>query len=305
MYSCRGQTIPKVFSMEQTPTPIRRQHRMRLFRVFGVVFASWGCVLILLMMLERTLLYPMPDVSFGDWAPSDIVFEDVWIEVQDSTRLHGWYLPHASPSAAVVFFHGNGEDVSWCGPEMSMWRDELGVSVLVMDYRGYGKSEGKPGEKQLVADGVVACKWLAQREQIHVSDIVLWGRSIGGGVAAGVAESTKPRAMVMECTFDSLTNVASHHMPWVPVRWLMSNKYPSSRRLKDYRGELIQWHGNADNIVPLDSAIKLHQAIPSTSKVLTIGNQLGHNDPSPDEFKVHVRDLFKRLTTRATEQQEN
>ncbi len=258
-------------------------------------------MLMLLMMFERSLLYPMPDASSGDWDPTGIVREDVWLDTEDQTRLHGWYLPHDSARGAAIFFHGNGEDVSSCGLEMSWWRDQLGASILVMDYRGYGQSQGKPGEKQLVSDGILACQWLAQREQIQISDVVLWGRSIGGGVAAGVAESTQPRAMVLECTFDSLTNVAGTHFPWVPVRWLMSNKYPSALRLQNYTGELIQWHGDADNIVPLDSATRLHEAIPSSAKILTVGKRMGHNDDSPAEFKANVRDLFERLSAHREE----
>lgn len=277
------------------PIPVRRPFWIKLSRAIGFIVVCYGCVLMLFMMFERSLLYPMPDASSGDWDPLGIVREEVWLDTEDQTRLHGWYLPHASARGAAIFFHGNGEDVSSCGLEMSWWRDQLGVSILVMDYRGYGQSQGKPGEKQLVSDGTLACQWLAQREQIQVSDVVLWGRSIGGGVAAGVAESTQPRAMVLECTFDSLTNVAGTHFPWVPVRWLMSNKYPSARRLQNYTGELIQWHGDADNIVPLDSATRLHEAIPSSTKILTVGKRMGHNDDSPAEFKANVRDLFERL----------
>ncbi len=283
--------------MEQQPLPRARPLWSKRSRAIGFIVVSSGCVLMLLMMLERSLLYPIPDASSGDWDPVGIVREDVWIDTEDQIRLHGWYLPHESARSSAVFFHGNGEDVSSCGLEMSWWRDQLGASILVMDYRGYGRSQGKPSEKELVSDGILACQWLAQREQTQVSDVVLWGRSIGGGVAAGVAETTQPRAMVMECTFDSLTNVASFHFPWLPVRWLMRNKYPSTRQLQTYAGEFVQWHGDADYIVPLDSAIQLHQVIPSSNKRLTIGKRLGHNDDSPAEFKSNVRDLFKRLTT--------
>lgn len=283
--------------MEPTPPPRPRSLRKRLLRVARFFALCYVCVLVLLMIFERSLLYPRPDPAASDWSPVGLVYEDVWLDADDQTRLHGWFLPHAASRAAVVYFHGNAEDVASCSEEMSWWRDQLGVSILVMDYRGYGKSQGKPHEKEMVADGVLACQWLADHEHINVTDIVLWGRSIGGGVAAGVAESIQPRAMVMECTFDSLTNVAATHFSWAPVRWLMSNRYPSAKRLQNYQGEFVQWHGDVDVVVPLASGLRLHEAVPSAKKMLTIGKGYGHNDRSPDEFRANVHALIERLAS--------
>ncbi len=277
---------------------------MRTFyRSLRVLLASlvigYSVVLAMMMYFERGLVYPVPDASLADWNPVDLKFQDVWIEADDGTRLHGWYLPHDDSPVSAVYFHGNGEDVSTCGLRMDQWRDALGASVLVMDYRGYGKSQGKPIERALVADGVRAVQWLAEREQTSADDIVLWGRSIGGGVAAGVAEVTKPRAIVMETTFDSLVDVAALHITWIPVRWLMRNRFPSAKRLSNYDGEYIQWHGDADEIVPLDSAKRLYDAIPSTTKRFIVGKRHGHNDESPAEFNDQVQALFKRLAAKS------
>ncbi len=259
------------------------------------VFIGYAIVVVLLMIFERTLIYPIPDAQLGEWEPSEFVYDDVWLTASDGTKLHGWYLPRPGAPTAIVFFHGNGEHVAWCGPEMSRWRERLGVSVLVMDFRGYGKSEGKPSEGKLVADGVLAAQWLAKKENLKPSQLVLWGRSIGGGVAAGVAVSIKPQAMVMECTFDSLANVAASHVRWAPVRWLMSNQYPSAERLKNFDGDYVQWHGEADQLVPLASAERLFAAVGTTQKSFTLAKGAGHNDESSQAFKLLVRELFERL----------
>jgi fermentation-respiration switch protein FrsA (DUF1100 family) len=265
---------------------------IRLIRAVGIGYLfSW----VLLLLFERSLLYPIPNAASGDWNPKGVQFEDVWLNATDGTQLHGWYLPCDQPRAAVVFFHGNGEDVSSCGPEMSRWRDALKVSILVMDFRGYGKSEGKPGEAALVDDGVLSANWLADRQGVDPDQIILWGRSIGGGVAAGVAKTTNPRAMIMECTFDSLANVAAEHVPWAPVRWLMTNQYRSAMRLADYNGRFLQWHGDADAIVSLVSAKRLFDAVGSDNKRFILGDGYGHNDESPSEFKLAVRNLFDTL----------
>lgn len=264
----------------------------RSLRAFIIAYVSAAVILI---FLERWLIYPIPPRA-NPTNPLNIVastaFEDVWIEGDGEVRLHGWYLSHPKPRATVLFFHGNGEDISNCGPEMAYWRDLLAINVLVMDYRGYGQSSGKPSEKWLVSDGVKAANWAAERAQILPSDLVLWGRSIGGGVAAGVAESIQPRAMIMECTFDSLANVAAEHVRWIPVRWLMSNQYRSYQRLANYQGDFIQWHGDRDDIVPLTAAQRLFDAIPSKRKFFVLARGRGHNDDSPMEFKAEVRRLL-------------
>lgn len=252
-------------------------------------------VLGLLMFFERNLLYPIPNAATGDWNPPGIEFEDVYLNAADGTKLHGWFLPCENPRASIVFFHGNGEDVSSCGPEMSRWRRSLNVCVLVMDFRGYGKSEGKPVESLLVNDGVLSANWLAERQGTTPDQIILWGRSIGGGVAAGVAEVIHPRAMFMECTFDSLANVAAEHIRWAPVRWLMTNQYKSAKRLADYKGRFIQWHGDEDPVVSLASGKRLFEAVGSDNKSFFLGEGYGHNEDSPHEFKAAIKSYIETL----------
>lgn len=266
----------------------------RSLRAFIIAYVSAA---VILMFLERWLIYPIPPRANPVSIPKIVAStanEDVWIEGDGGVRLHGWYLSHPKPRATVLFFHGNGEDISNCGPEMARWRDVLAVNVLVIDYRGYGQSEGKPSEKWLVSDGIKAANWAAERAQVLPSDLVLWGRSIGGGVAAGVAESIDPRAMIMECTFDSLANVAAEHVRWIPVRWLMSNQYRSYQRLANYQGDFIQWHGDRDDIVPLTAAQRLFDAIPSKRKSFILARGRGHNDDSPMEFQAAVHGLLNK-----------
>jgi len=254
-----------------------------------------GYLLVLggLVLFERSLLYPIPNAASGDWNPPGVDFEDVYLTAADGTKLHGWYLPSDSPRAAIVFFHGNGEDLASCGPEMSHWRKSLHVSVLAMDYRGYGRSEGKPSESLLVEDGVLSAKWLADRQGTSLDQIILWGRSIGGGVAAGVAEVINPRAMFMESTFDSLANVAAEHVRWAPVRWLMTNQYRSAKRLATYRGRFIQWHGDKDPVVSLASGKRLFAAVGSDKKSFFLGSGYGHSEDSPDDFKAAIRSFIE------------
>ncbi len=270
--------------------------RQPIWRLFRAALIAYLVAVIMLMSIERRLIYPIPDSQAGDWAPSGIHFEDVWLDTADGHRLHGWFLPAAKPLAFALYFHGNGEDVSSCGPELSTWRDSLQTSILVMDYRGYGKSSGKPLETDLISDGILAANWLANREGISPSELILWGRSIGGGVAAGMCQSIQPKAMILECTFDSLTNVASRHIRWLPVSYLMRNRYPSATRLVDYQGDVLMWHGDADTIVPIACGQKLFDAIGSARKLFIESPGRGHNDYPPSRFKMELKNMVKRIS---------
>jgi len=268
--------------------------RKRLLKiVIRTVLISFSAALATLMLFETRLIYPAPDPLQAIWTPKDFVYEDVTLTAADGTSLHGWYLPHEDAKACLLYFHGNGEHVPWCADQMGQWRDRLGINVLLMDYRGYGKSGGKPTESALIADGVLAVKWLADRNQCTPADVVLWGRSIGGGVAAGVAETTNPKGIILETTFNSLTNVAQSKFWFLPVRWLMQNQYDSEDRLRKYQGNLIQWHGAADTLIPIAMGKALFDSVPTSSKQFFVSPRAGHNDEAPAMFNRAVTDWFK------------
>ena len=108
------------------------------------------------MIFEELFIFPAPRYPQGDWAPEDITFEEAHFESEDGTRLHGWFMDHPNPRAHVLYCHGNGEHVAHVGGLMSAMRDELAFSVFAFDYRGYGRSGGKPSEHGVLADGRAA-----------------------------------------------------------------------------------------------------------------------------------------------------
>ena len=110
---------------------------------------------------------------------------------------------------------------------------------FVYDYRGYGRSRGKPTERGCVADGMAAQRWLAEREGVDTEDIVLMGRSIGGGVSVAAAAEQGARALVLEATFSRMTDAAANLYPWLPVRLVMSNRYNSIKRMQKYQRAVI------------------------------------------------------------------
>ena len=139
----------------------------------------------------------------------------------------------------IVYCHGNGEHVADQANLVFRLQSHLSATVFVFDYRGYGRSRGKPHERGCVADGMAAQRWLAEREGVDTEDIVIMGRSIGGGVAVAMAGEQGARALVLEATFSRMTDAAASLYPWLPVRLVMSNRYNSVKPHPEVHGPAV------------------------------------------------------------------
>jgi len=248
---------------------------------------------LMLMAFERSMIYPAPPRDAGEWNPTWLDYEEVSLSSRDGTALHGWYLPHPDPVATLLFCHGNGEHLGYLAEELDFLRQRLRVNVMAIDYRGYGKSGGTPFEQGVLADGEAAQRWLAERTNQSPEDIVLYGRSLGGAVCVHLAATEGARGLMVDRTFGSMVDVAALHMRWLPVRWLLRNRYPSQSRIQRYKGPLLQIHGEADEIVPIEIARKLFDASPSQQKTWIAVPALGHNSPWPEKY-YHDVDTFIR-----------
>lgn len=167
------------------------------------------------------------------------------------------------------------------------------AAVMNFDYRGYGKSEGKPHEKGLVADGIAAQKWLADKTGRKPEEIVLIGRSIGGGVATAVATSEGAKSLILQSTFTSLPEAASNHFPWLPVKVVMRNRFNSLAKLPNYSGPILLSHGTADRVVPYSHGEQLYEvARPGKKRFFSIPGG-GHNDPQPTHYYAELNDFLQ------------
>jgi fermentation-respiration switch protein FrsA (DUF1100 family) len=236
----------------------------------------------MLNLLEQWLVFPAPRVNEQDWQVTDLTYEDVFFDATDGTKLHGWYVPHPNPKAVVLYCHGNGEYVAQLAKRLKVLHDRIGVTVFAWDYRGYGRSAGKPHEENLIADGRVALMWLANKVGLDPSNIVIIGRSLGGAVAVALAAEFNVRGLVLDRTFSELTDAAAHNYPWLPVRLVMRNRFSSMERIKNYHGPLLQSHGTKDRIVPYVLGKKLFEASPSQNKKFLTVEGGDHSGPLPD-----------------------
>jgi fermentation-respiration switch protein FrsA (DUF1100 family) len=249
----------------------------------------------LIKMIERSLVYPIPSRERGDWRPRWLRPQNVWFRSLDDTKLHGWYVPLADAKRLVVYCHGNGEHVADQANLVFRLQSHLAATIFVFDYRGYGRSRGKPAERGCIADGIAAQRWLAEREGVETADVTVIGRSIGGGVAVAMAAEQGARALVLENTFSKMTDAAAALYPWLPVRLVMKNRYNSLRRIKDFHGPLFQCHGTADEIVPFKLGKRLHEAAPSRVKQFYEVANGGHNDTPPPAYYAALRQFLDNV----------
>ena len=153
----------------------RRVGAGTLFLIAFCVAVAGAC-----MILEESFIFFPSRYPEGDWNPPNLRFEDVDFRSTDGTQLHGWYIPHAFPRAVILFSHGNGGNLSHRADTARILNELVGASVMMYDYRGYGRSEGSPCEKGIFEDARAARQWLAKREGIDPREVVLMGRSLGG-----------------------------------------------------------------------------------------------------------------------------
>jgi fermentation-respiration switch protein FrsA (DUF1100 family) len=258
--------------------------RRTLWRIGRPFVIAYLVVVLLMMLLENWLVYPAPPLEAGDWHPTRFKYEDVSFDSADGTKLHGWFVPYPKSRRAILYCHGNGEDVSALAELAMMLNETVHASVFFFDYRGYGQSQGRPDEAGCIADGNAAQHWLAKRMGHQLNDVVLMGRSLGSAVAVALAADNGARALVIENAFPTMTDVAAWHYPWLPVSWIMSNRYDNLRRIQHYDGLLLQSHGTQDELIPISFARRLFDSSPSPDKRWLEFPSIGHNSAMPRRY---------------------
>lgn len=225
------------------------------------------------------IYFPGGRVPPVDALPPDVGrdVEEVVLETDDGLRLDAWYLPVGSRAPAVLLLHGNGGTRAGRLP-LARALAELGLSTLLVDYRGYGGNAGTPSEEGLAADARAGLGHLEARAD--VTDVVYFGESLGAAVAVGLAVERPPAAVVLRSPFTSLADVASAHYP-VPravIEASLPDRYPSVDRVAEVRAPVLVIAGRDDRIVPFEHGRRLFEAASEPKRFVAI-DAADHNDP--------------------------
>lgn len=201
-------------------------------------------------------------------------FEDVRIEASDGVALHGWFITGRS-KRVLLFFHGNAGNISHRLDSIRQFQ-KLGLSILIIDYRGYGQSEGKPNESGIYRDALAAWHYLTVERGLAADDVVIFGRSLGGSVAAWLAAQHRPHALIVESSFTSVPDVAQEIYPWLPVRWLSYLKHATRDYIRNVRAPVLVVHSRDDEIIAYRHGEAIFAAANEPRSLLTIRGS--HND---------------------------
>ena len=222
--------------------------RMLSSFVLIILALCLGVMSLLYVFQEKMIFFPGKRIvdtpgSIG------LHYEDVYLVTEDDVRIHGWYVPHVDEKATVLFFHGNAGNISHRLDSISIFHD-LGLSVFIIDYRGYGRSEGRPSEKGTYRDAMAAWNYLVDDRRLRPDEIILFGRSLGGGVAAGLAARVSPAAVILESTFTSIKELGKHYFPYLPVSWIARVRYPVDEDISSFNCPVLVIHSEQDDVVP-------------------------------------------------------
>ncbi len=243
----------------------------QLLSLVFYLLIGWVFAVTCLFVLQRQLQYFPDSLPIGTPDSSVIsTMHSVSMLTRDGIVLNSWYSPPKSNEhPVIVFFHGNAGTVR-NRINKAKFFSEYGIGVLLVEYRGYGGNPGKPTEGGLYADGRAAFNFLINRKKINASRIVIYGESIGTGIATQMAIEYEEVGLVLEAPFSSVTSLAKRRYPWVPVDVLLWDKYDNYRKVAHIDSPVLVIHGTNDTVVPYVEGEKLYNKAAYPKDLVTI-----------------------------------
>jgi uncharacterized protein len=261
-------------------------------------------VLIVLSLLENWLLFhPLRATQY--WLPPpNTRVEDIYLQDVSGTRIHAWWCPAQNwhpAQGAMLYCHGNAGNLSCRADAIAHWQQALDLSVLIFDYPGYGRSEGSPTEAGCYAAADAAYDWLTRTMGVPPERLLIYGGSLGGGVAVDLASRQPHRALILVKTFTSIPDAAQSVYPWLPARWLVRNRFDNLEKISRCSRPIFVAHGTGDRLIPFAQGQRLFTAASEPKQFLAM-TDLDHNDGLSPEFFAALRSFLDQSspTVRAT-----
>ena len=256
----------------------------------GVALVYIGLGAIVFFMQSRLVFVPFRTI---DATPDDVglPYKPVRLTTDDGLKLLAWFVPSEKPRATVLFCHGNAGNISHRLDTLHLLH-KMHLNTFIFDYRGYGQSEGKPSEGGTYRDAMAAWHHLIDTEKIPPGQIIIFGRSLGGAVAAWLATHTTPKALILESTFTSVPDMGAKLYPFLPIRLLARIRYPTLERMAEVRCPVLVVHSPDDDIVPFAHGQRLFEAAREPKELLKIQGTHNEGFVSSGELYTHGLDRF-------------
>jgi fermentation-respiration switch protein FrsA (DUF1100 family) len=254
----------------------------------------------LLLVEDRVLFKPASADELWNLPPKNLSnLEDVNLQA-DGVRLHAWWSPPpgwTKEKGAALYCHGNGGNLSLWGPALATWNEQRGEAVLIFDYPGYGKSEGKPSEAGCYTAAETAYAWLVDAEHIEPDKIILIGQSLGAAVATHLAIEHDHRAVVLISPFSSVPDMAAERLPMFPGRWFARNRFDNLENLGHCHRPVFIAHGTADQVVPFHHSLTLLAAANEPKRLHKLEG-VGHHVVLDSPFFQDLADFLEESESR-------
>jgi uncharacterized protein len=245
--------------------------------ILVLVVLAYAALVVLLWFRQENMLF-LPGIPSRQLAasPADIglEYEALRISTADGEELDAWWVPARDERGVMLFFHGNAGNISHRLDSLGIF-NRLGLSVLILDYRGYGQSTGRPSEEGTYEDARAAWRYLAGERGIDDARIVLFGRSLGAAVATRLAVEHRPRALIVESGFRSVPDLAAELYWFLPVRALARVEYPVEKLIARVQAPVLVIHSSEDDIIPFSHGRALYAAANPPKTLLELRG--GHN----------------------------
>ncbi|MDA3864636.1 MAG: alpha/beta hydrolase [Deltaproteobacteria bacterium] len=253
----------------------------------------WAPVLYIFLVVfvyyyQNNLLY-YPESGIASTPKNyGLVWEDIYFETADGIKLNGWFIPGKNSENVILLSHGNAGNISNRLPLLRLL-NTLGTSIFIYDYRGYGRSEGSPGEKGLYLDVEAAFSYLQKTKNFKQEQIILMGRSLGGGVTSHLAARKPVKAVILESTFTSVPNLAAELYWFLPVKVLCKNNFATINKVARIKSPLLIIHSRDDELIPFEHGKKLFEKATKPKSFLEISGS--HNQGSLNSKKKYITAL--------------
>jgi len=241
----------------------------KFWAVIIIILSAYLVILVIFYIVQATMVYYPDRTLVAEPKHLGLDFEDVNIKTEDSVNIHGWFISAKAAKGTILFCHGNAGNISNFLDVPEIFHS-LGCNVLVFDYRGFGRSEGKPHEQGTYKDGEAAWNYLVKAKNIKPENILVAGRSLGGAVATHIALKYKPAGLSLESSFTSITDRGSEIYPYFPVKFLSKFQYNNLEKIRKITCPVLIIHSKADEIIPFSHSRKLFEAANEPKEFLEI-----------------------------------
>lgn len=275
--------------------------RRRLLRILVMLAIGYVCLLLILRIFESNLVFfpDLPGRLNGDWHPAGLQIQDVWITAYDGTKLHAWWIPNEKAQFTFIAFHGNAGNIAMRGYVYKFLSD-IPANVLAVEYRGYGKSEGKPGEKDFYRDANSAYQFLPEKQGVRPENIISFGQSLGTATATNLASEVKVGGLVLEAPFPSIAVMAHRQFSYLPgIELLVYGQMDSKGKIGRVKAPVLIVQCSQDPVIPPELGQQVYEAAASPKQLLRFDMSC-HEESSllaPVKYQAALKEFLSKVAS--------